>query len=67
MELKRKQFDQYLWQCFIKFLEKEADNLKKESKPFIPHNEALNRNPKQVPEILWKLTVKRNIKKYNHN
>ncbi|MCD6018805.1 MAG: hypothetical protein K0S53_1926 [Bacteroidetes bacterium] len=65
MGIKRKQFDEYLWQCYLDFLDVEGDVAS--SKSFVAYRQALNRNPKQVPDLLWKILVKRNIKRHNHN
>ena len=61
--LKRMDFDSHIWISFLAFLGEEElrDGLE-----FSCHD-AVNRNPEQVCDELWKDLLKRHLKMFNDN
>lgn len=66
MILKRKSFSQYIWECYFKFLRKEGRYAYTKEKDFDAYL-TLNRNPDQVPPLLWKKLLENHLKNHINN
>lgn len=64
--MKHKKFDSYIWQCFFRFLNKEGKYKNYKNDTFYAYD-AENRNPEQVPELLWQKLIQRHVKTFNNN
>lgn len=66
MILKRKSFSEHIWECYFIFLRKEGRYSKTKEKEFDAYL-TLNRNPEQVPALLWKKLIENHLKKHINN
>ena len=73
LKLKRRDFEDYIWNCFLDFLNKEENHdrdrggkqLKKGKEYYVSSTK--NRNPRQVPKHLWVELLKRHLHNQNYN
>jgi hypothetical protein len=66
MTLKRTRFEEYIWECYFKFLNREGRYCNAKGKTFTAF-ESLNRNPEQVPELLWQKLIATHLKTHTKN
>ena len=66
MKLMRKNFENYFWECFLKYTQREDLKDRSKRQPFSAFDSP-NRNPKQVPNNLWKRLIRNHYIKHNNN
>lgn len=72
-ELNKMDFDSYIFQCFNKFLNTEGNYIQTEYGKHLRDGveylwaNSSNRNPKQVPDILWKEMLWKHLKRIEYN
>lgn len=66
MPLNKLSFEDYFWQCYFKFQAKQGEYRRSKNKDFNAYD-SLNRNPEQVPVLLWQQLIRKHLKTHNYN